>query len=84
MTKLISNTRYIPAKEMEGIRRYAEADKSDPFALARAVAHARSGITKDRPDTFEQSIYDADHAIEVRTLEGVEYNAHVMKNARRP
>ena len=29
---------------LEGARRYAAADKSDPFALNRACAHIRSGI----------------------------------------
>lgn len=40
-------------KEHDDIKRYAAADRSDPFAYNRAMTHAENGLT--RP------FFDADH-----------------------
>lgn len=51
-------------RQEEAARRYASADKSDPFAFSRAMSHARFGLcgTRRHPETKEtvSCMYDAD------------------------
>ena len=42
-----------------GMRRYAEFDKSDPFTLARCMAHQRMGMLGST-DEGSQGHYDAE------------------------
>lgn len=64
---------------LHGARRFAAADKSDPFTLARALTHIRVGIaTAEAP-------YDAREARETCRLgDGREYQAVVWREVRRP
>jgi hypothetical protein len=74
----------------EGARRYAAADKSDPFAYARARTHMKNGIAglaQNGGDAF----YDATEDTETRKLpngpdgkEGAEYQAVVYRSRVRP
>lgn len=69
---------------------YAAADKSDPFALSRAIAHIRQGICDDGP-RGEDCRYKADAYLETRRLPnkpdgspGDEYQIVAYKNVQRP
>lgn len=78
------------ARMVAGARRYAEADKSDPFALRRALAHIRSGVATLGENG--ELPYDATPATETRKLPpgymfsdgGTEYPATVFKSVVRP
>lgn len=67
---------------VDGAARYAEADRSDPFAFSRAAAHARVGL-------LEGDEYDAEAHVEVRAIQSrehgrvVEYNARVWRGVKR-
>lgn len=72
----------------EGARRYAAADKSDPFAYSRAMSHIASGSASY--DKERNPDYWADDAFETRRLPnrrdgtlGEEYTVNVYKNRRR-
>lgn len=72
----------------EGAKRYAAADKSDPFAYSRAMSHIASGSASYDKD-FNPD-YWADDAFETRRLPngpdgtlGEEYTVNVYKNRRR-
>ncbi len=65
-------------------RRYAIADKSDPFTLARAMSHLRSGIASFNNDG-EPAFYRADPVAETRKLpDGRTYTATAYRNLARP
>jgi hypothetical protein len=68
----------------EGARNYAAAEKSDPFALARALTHIRTGIagiTQHGEDAF----YKADAFQEERpSLGGGSHTVTVYRNMQRP
>jgi hypothetical protein len=59
---------------LEAAKRYAASDRSDPFAMARVIAHLKNGIASySRPGNSEYSItsgspafYDADVGSETR------------------
>lgn len=66
-----------------GAQRYAEADRSDPFALHRAYSHIRNGVAS------VESYYDAEEYTEMRTIIGSSGEAQTFpvkafKNVRRP
>lgn len=81
---------------LDGARRYAQSDKSDPFAYARCVAHINNGVASvSRPANKEYEIpggvaayYDADAKIETRKIvangEEIVWDAIVFTNAVRP
>lgn len=50
----------------EAAQRYAAADRTDPFALARARAHIKNGIADLDADGAPH--YDADEVLETRRL----------------
>lgn len=59
--------------QIDAAKRYAASEKSDPFALNRAMAHIRNGIVgfqvdKNGKPTAEKAWYDADHFQETRSL----------------
>lgn len=66
----------------EGAKRYAAADKSDPFAYSRAMSHIAAGSASHDKD-FNPD-YWADDDIQTRRLPtGEEYTVNVYKNRRR-
>lgn len=70
-------------KMMDGAFAYALSDKSDPFALARAIAHTRNGFASIDGD--KERCYGAERTSETRQLPGGEtYSITVYKNAVRP
>jgi len=54
-------------RRVEAAKRYAAADRSDPFALARAIAHLRNGIAGSLQNG-DEAIYDASEFTETRQL----------------
>lgn len=58
-----SRERYVKAAE-----RYAKADRSDPFALARALTHVRTNVVGyvDRGRDVSDALYDATPHTEMR------------------
>ena len=67
------------SKRIEAAQRYAEADKSDPFAYGRAMAHMKNGVAGflgDGRDAF----YDADEYEETRTIEKIINGETVPEN----
>lgn len=77
--------------QLEAARRYAEADKSDPFAFARAKTHIRNGIATFNVND-DDARYDATEATEtVHLPEGQQFSNGdtsfervVYRNRRRP
>ena len=72
------------SRRIEAAKRYAAADRTDPFAFDRAMAHMVSGVcgfTENGQDAF----YSADEFIEERvTLTGITYPVTVYRNVVRP
>jgi hypothetical protein len=54
-------------RRLDGAIRYAAADKSDPFALARALTHLSNGICS-RAEDGTPGHYDAEKGVETRYL----------------
>jgi hypothetical protein len=72
------------SRMVDGAHNYAAADRSDPFALARAMAHIRSGLCGLKANG-DEAIYSAQPYIETRKLpSGEEYTVTAYKNAMRP
>jgi hypothetical protein len=68
-------------------QRYAAADPSDPFALARAMCHIRTGIVGyvERGKDIMEALYDAVPGTEYRKLaDSTEYPATVYTSRVRP
>lgn len=65
---------------MAGAYAYAQADKSDPFAYARAVSHINNGVATPG------SSYGAERYMEMRTMPitGEKYQVEAYKNVVRP
>lgn len=53
-----------------GARNYAAFDRSDPFALARALTHTRNGIAGGSTKEGLACAYSADEYTERRTIIG--------------
>lgn len=49
---------------IDGIRLYAEAEKSDPFAFARGMSHLKSGVCSVSTLTGEPGFYEATRTID--------------------
>ena len=56
----VSNVERAHVQRLEGIKRYAEADASDPFALARCMLHLRQGIC-NRKVTEKGEVTECDY-----------------------
>lgn len=80
---------------IDAAHRYSAADRSDPFALRRALAHIRAGICDPYVDEHGQRRemhYDATESSETRTLApgyvfsdgSTEYRVTVFKTVVRP
>lgn len=52
----------------QAAERYAAADNSDPFVIARAMAHMRNGVASYSNKDGEQAFYNADETTELRVL----------------
>ena len=67
---------------LAGARRYAASDRSDPFALARALTHIRVGVASRGSD------YSADQYLEERLIKAGERSIVAVvpayKNVVRP
>lgn len=69
----------------EAAKRYAAANKSDPFAYRRAKTHLLNGIASYANHEGQKAYYDADEATEIRQLpDGTEYPATIYRNVVRP
>ncbi len=73
---------------LAGARRWALANKSDPFALATALADARNGISQLTLDDGRKAYYDAvpkvkEHRVVVDGKE-IRYHATVWRDMVRP
>lgn len=69
-------------KAYEGAALYAASDKSDPFALARAQTHIRTGLAFNQTG---EPLYAATQTTERRTTpDGNEYDATVYRDIKRP
>lgn len=69
---------------IEAAKRYAAADRSDPFAFNRAMAHLSNGVC-----TGDKNHYDAELHHELRSIEmpnghKLEWQAEVYRNLVRP
>lgn len=56
---------------VDGARRYAAANRSDPFAYSRAMSHAANGVSGIRINEANERLdafYDAKVGIEKRSL----------------
>lgn len=80
------------SQKIDAARRYAAADRSDPFAFGRAMAHIKNGIAADIKDKSEAAHYDAEETQERRSLptgitfsDGTsDYVVPAYKNVKRP
>ena len=81
-------TRKLHARIHEAALRYAASDKSDPFAYARAVSHAKHGVSSASNAQQKPAYYDAEETIEHREYshEGrtVKYTVPAYINVVRP
>lgn len=65
-----------------GAQHYAQAEKSDPFALARARAHIKQGVAFG-PEG--EGLYSAEPTTELRkTPIGETYEVNVFRAVKRP
>lgn len=79
---MIHHTRL--SRMLEGARNYAAGEKSDPFTLARAMAHIANGVA-DVSQNGDDRFYKADPAQEQRYLpNGEQYSVTVYRNMQRP
>ena len=69
---------------IEAAKRYAEADRTDPFTFSRAMTHMANGIA-GFTEKGEDAFYSADDYVETRvTAAGSEYPVVVYRNVVRP
>jgi hypothetical protein len=69
---------------IEAAKRYAAADRTDPWAFSRAMTHMANGIA-GFTEKGEDAFYSADDYIETKvTLAGSEYPVVVYRNIVRP
>ena len=73
------------ARQVEGARHYAAADKNDPFAFARCMAHIRAGLC-DRDAKNDDASYGAEPYTVQRPhpVTGEPFAATEYKNRVRP
>lgn len=78
---------------IQGARRYAQADKSDPFAFSRAMSHINSGVARpsfDGNGNRHDAYYDAQEAREKRVSSrpfsdgSTTYDVTVYRDMKRP
>jgi hypothetical protein len=73
-------------RHIEGAKRYARANASDPFAFNRCMAHINQGIVGFN-EQGEEAIYSAEEALEERPSpmgDGTTYTVTVFRNIKRP
>jgi len=76
---------YTNRNMLAAAERYAQADRSDPFALARARLHLSNGIASYANANGQAAYYEAEPYQETRYLpDGREYQATVYRNVVRP
>jgi hypothetical protein len=78
-------------KLVEAAKRYAAADRSDPFAYRRALCHLSNGVAhwnNGSPRDPKDGFYDAEEYQETRHMpppfERTEYKVIAYKNMARP
>lgn len=77
---------------LEGAVRYAEADRSDPFAFHRAVSHIKNGVATMYDQQGRECYYDAERNVVTKSLRGdqlfsdgtFEYKGEEYTNRIRP
>ncbi len=73
------------ARQIEGARNYAAADKSDPFAFNRCMTHILNGVADYRTDPVADANYSATPTqVMAKTEKGEEYPVTVYTQRRRP
>lgn len=71
--------RHISPQMLRSAQDYAAAERSDPFALARALTHLRSGVAS------ADARYEAEEGTETRALpNGRTFQVVVWRNVKRP
>lgn len=56
----MSAIKKLDARMIHGAINYANADRSDPFAFARAIAHIKCGVASVNNATQQKGYYDAE------------------------
>ncbi len=81
----------IRPEHVDALRRYARAERSDPFVLARGMAHLKTGVAGYRQakgqyhQAGDAALYDAEPFVEERkTPNGETYMITAYKNRVRP
>lgn len=79
---------YTARERFEQARQYADADRSDPFAMMRAVNHMKNGICSFTPDG-KDGFYQAEVEYEDREIQRangswLRWKAPIYKNRARP
>jgi hypothetical protein len=86
----MTNTlRKVEARYAKGIENYAAAERTDPFAMARAIAHHKIGLDRSAHRDGGGNNYDATPTVEHREYidksgETVRYTVPAYKNVQRP
>ena len=71
---------------IDGAKKYARANASDPFAFNRCMTHINQGIVGFN-EQGEEAIYSAEEALEERPSpmnDGTTYTVTVFRNVKRP
>jgi len=64
----MSAIRKLNSRMLDGARRYAAHDRSDPFSAARMVAHMKCGIASvSNAEHGKHAYYDAEPVLETRS-----------------
>jgi len=56
------------ARKVEGAKQFARAQRSDPFAFARAMAHIRIGICEPYHDNRKRKMVDCNYEAKPTTV----------------
>lgn len=71
-------------QRIEAAKRYAAADRTDPWAFDRAMTHMANGICGFN-ENGQDAFYSADEFVEDRvTVTGISYPVTVYRNIVRP
>lgn len=72
-------------RRIDAAKRYAAAERSDPFAFRRAMTHLQNNVAGFFDGNGKETFYNADEFVENRSLpDGREYQVTVYKNIVRP
>ena len=83
-------SRFVNKNMIEAAKRYAEADRTDPFAYSRAMSHLANGVADYALKSGQGAYYDAKEETEMRQIQSVvtgkleSYPVTVYHNIVRP